>query len=214
MTLKGALIWSGLIHVGLLMARPPAGLAVPRAAIEPLEVSYLGVEPKNNFIPPPPVQFAPMKSGNRTERVEPITSSGPMSRPEPRVEFQKREAAVPMEKPAAPVVSPAPAAFSTTAAVALPEWQFAVIQHKEQVRTHLKPRLRYPTVQVEGTVRLRLHLTAEGLLQRAEVLAASDPRLTEAALRDTQAAAPYPRFSSSMRRRTATYEFLVRYQPE
>ena len=96
----------------------------------------------------------------------------------------------------------------------LPDWQFLVIQHKQRVRAYLKSRLRYPAVQVEGTVRMRLNLTAEGILKTAEVLQASDPRLTQAALDDARAAAPYPRFLPGMKRRPASYEFLVRYEAD
>lgn len=215
MTLRGSLVWSAVIHVGLLMAGPPLGWK-PARALRTFEVSYApvlapsvsstpapvarvvqpSVAPVSEKVPSPPVAFAPFGGF-----AKPVSA--------PLADFVR---------PAAPVrsavVEKLPLPPGHAVASVLPEWQFALLQHKEQVRSYLKPRLRYPAVQVEGTVRLRLFLTSEGLLRRAEVLAASDPRLTEAALRDARAAAPYPRFPSAMRRKLASYEFLVRYQPE
>jgi outer membrane biosynthesis protein TonB len=99
-------------------------------------------------------------------------------------------------------------------AQAISDEEFAAIQHKEQVRLHLKARLSYPDRVGEGVVRLRVVLGPEGRLLKAEGLEASDPRLMNQVVQDAESAAPYPVFPARLRHRQVTYEFLVRYQPE
>lgn len=96
----------------------------------------------------------------------------------------------------------------------MPEQEFASVEHKEWVRRHLKAHLSYPSFLADGTVRIGLLLGPAGALREARILESSDRRLAEVALRDAQKAAPYPRFTQPMRQTEATYEFLVRYQPE
>lgn len=204
MTLKAAVVCSTLVHLGLLTVCLPKGL-MPRRALHALEVSYLPA-PSENVVP---VQPAPGRPA-WTPPAEPAAESRPLQvTPAPAGNL-------PVRAPVRPVVLDTPRLTPpvSSAAVVLPDLEFSALQHKEQIRKHLKARLHYPELSIEGTVRLRLVLTAVGSLQAAEVLEASDPRLIQLALRDAQWAAPYPRFLPAMRRRTASYEFLVRYQPE
>lgn len=96
----------------------------------------------------------------------------------------------------------------------LPVEEFAEVEHKERVREHLRSFLLHPPLPTEGTVRIRLLLGSQGVLQQAAVLESSDHHLQEAALRDAQRAAPYPPFPRPMKKARADYEFLVRYAPE
>ncbi len=132
----------------------------------------------------------------------------------PRQELPYR----PVDSPAAPAVHPdAVETVSQKPVIAAPpvsESDFAVLQYKETVRSYLRKRLNYPQVGVQGTVRLRVLIGPGGTLKEAQVLQSSDLRLTQAALRDAQAASPYPGFPAALKRRHVRYEFWVRYQPE
>lgn len=108
----------------------------------------------------------------------------------------------------------APASAPRPAISSLPEKEFVFLDHKEQVRKHLKARLNYPAFLSDGTVRLRVILGPDGALKQAAVIETSDPRLAGVAARDARAASPYPRLSAKFRPRQVRYEFLVRYKPE
>ena len=96
----------------------------------------------------------------------------------------------------------------------LPDKEFVFLDHKENVRKHLKARLNYPASLSDGTVRLRVILGPEGSFKQAVVLETSDPRLAGIAVKDAQAAAPYPPLPAKYHPRQLRYEFLVRYKPE
>lgn len=210
MTFKTAVVWSALVHLGLLILQPPNGLTPPRAALRSLEVSYLPVPPESSLpAPPAPVHAVPPEPAaeSRSVKVAHASEGGPPVLP---------PTSGPMRAPVEPVVSepPRPTPRPPSSVAALPDWEFSALQHKEQIRKHLKACFHYPELSLEGTVRLRLVLTAEGSLQTVEVLEASDLRLIQLALRDARSAAPYPRFLPAMRHRMASYEFLVRYEPD
>lgn len=213
MSFKVSVFWSVLVHAALLTLHPSFAGALPFRNHGP----YVMVELKKSIeVSPPPVATA------RTEPAVPSTAP-PEKRPEiPRPAPRSSHPApapIPAPVPIRAVPKevrepPIPLPPSPRPVTALPNWEFLAIQHKQRVRAYLKSHLQYPAVQVKGTVRMRLNLTAEGILKRAEVLETSDPHLTQAALDDARAAAPYPRFLPGMKRRSTSYEFLVRYEPE
>lgn len=209
MTLKTALIYSGAVHLALLTVQFSQGWGwpAPRPALEAVELAAEPVSAPAAVPQPTPVQ--PKLSAPAQVPSLPIQSSSPA----PRAQPAKSSSLPPVPRRVDPPVVKSlnvPSEFSSGP----PEWEFAEIQYKEQVRKHLKAHLNYPAVLLVGTVRLRLVLSADGHLQQAQVLEASDPRLQEAALRDAQSSQPYPAFPGAMRRRQATYEYLVRYEPE
>ena len=223
MTLKMALIYSGAVHLALLMVQFSQGWGwpAPRPALEAVELAAepAAVPPAAPQAPAPvperkpsapapiPLQAAPPATW-RSEVVRP-----PSAAAAPRTYAAQSSSLPPVPRRVDPPVVKSlnvPSEFLSGP----PEWEFAEIQYKEQVRKHLKAHLNYPAVLLIGTVRLRLVLSADGHLQQAQVLEASDPRLQEAALRDAQSSQPYPSFPGAMRRRQAAYEYLVRYEPE
>ncbi len=222
MTFRVAFGWSTLLHVGILALRPPAGLVPPASTLHPLDVTLLpgrSIEiprpaAKEQAPPPEPRRASQESRLGAEERKPPRPPSGaaPAERGDP---------APPPAPPTQPAPSSArrgPAVEATAGAAAstsgLPERVFASIEHKERVRDHLRTRMRYPFPRVEGRVLLQIWLGSGGNLQQATVLQASDPRLAAAALEDARAAAPYPRFPSTLREPRARYDFLVRYEPE
>lgn len=211
MSLKIAIVWSTVLHLGLLTLRPPQGLSPPRAALHTLEVSYIPAAPRSGLKASPAKERpVPSPLGPEVRPVRPAEVPSPILPPATPIPPLASRLPLPVSQPRPTVSSPPVHSVATV----LPAWDFSALEHKERVRAHLKRHLRYPAGWVEGTVRIRLLLTAEGILQSAEVLEASDPRLTQAALGDIRSAAPYPRFLPGMKRRSAAYEFLVRYQPE
>ena len=86
--------------------------------------------------------------------------------------------------------------------------------HKQQVRQHLKSHLRFPSDWIQGTVRLRIALDSEGILQEVTLLEATDSRLAQATLKGVQSAEPFPRFPKEFKTAKTHYEFLVQYRVE
>lgn len=125
----------------------------------------------------------------------PVPAVRPVSRP-----ITRNDVAVPVAR--SPAIS------------SLPDKEFVFLDHKEQVRKHLKVRLNYPASLTDGTVRLRVILGPDGSFKQAVVLETSDPRLAGLAVKDAQSAGPYPPLPAKFRPRQLRYEFLVRYRPE
>ncbi len=228
MTFRVAFGWSTLLHVGILALRPPAGLVPPASTLHPLDVTLLPARsieiPRpaaKEQAPPPDPRPASQESRSVAEERKPPR---PPSRPAP----VERDHPAPLPALPTPPARPAPPPPSSArrgpaveappgagaSATGLPERVFASIEHKERVREHLRKRMRYPFPRVEGRVLLQIWLGSGGNLQQATVLQASDPRLAAAALEDVRAAAPYPRFPSTLREPRARYDFLVKYEPE
>ncbi len=211
MNFKSCFGCSVLLHVGFFAITAPFVSAasfhrIPRIEVG-LEAAPRVVEPKREparRVAPPPEPVHPQRSEPPTVRRAYV----------PRQEAPAR----PIEPPPAPAVHSDPAETVSpkpvVAAPAVSESDFAVLQYKETVRSYLRKRLNYPQVGVQGTVRLRVLIGPGGHLKEAQVLQSSDLRLTQAALRDAQAASPYPGFPAAMKRRHVRYEFWVRYQPE
>ena len=207
MTLRAAIAWSTIVHLGFMTSRPPQGLTPPRSSLQTLEVSYL----------PAATQTATAVHAAEPARVP--QTSVVRSKPSvaPSTESSRAAApAMPAPRPL-PKIAEVSSIRSDARGISAAPWdesEFSVVQHKEQVRLHLKHQLRYPSFPSEGMVRLRLSLTPEGFLKEAAALESSDPRLGPIALADARSAVPYPRFSEAMRgKREAAYEFLVRYEP-
>ena len=226
MSLKAALLCSLLIHVGLLVTRPPADRVPPRSSLEVLEVTYLPIplEIGSSAIPKRKGSAAvPLRKGA-------ISASKQMEAPAAPVLVERKKTPVPLARvsrsqpvpePARPTVQSAPAgspppdqtlAKSSPAATSLPEGEFALVTHKEQVREHLKEYLKYPVFWVQGSVQLRLDLDQKGALRQAVIVKTSDSRLSEEALRRAKSAAPFPAFPKALRKRQIRYDFLVQYR--
>ena len=209
MTLRSALGCSAAFHVVLLFAAPPAWFP-QLPATQKFEVAYRPAPPVR--VPPPPA----IEKADRPKTPEapvPVRNE-PLSIPAPK-EPERSPAPPPVSRPAQrrpaeriSVSAPRPAVSS------LPEKEFVFLDHKEQVRKHLKARLNYPSFLSDGTVRLRVVLGPDGVLKQAVVVEASDSRLAGIAIRDAQAASPYPKPPPKYNPRQLRYEFLVRYKPE
>ena len=214
MTFRSALLYSAALHMTFMAARPFHGMPTAFALTHSLEVTY---EPAP--VPPvlPPAEPRSVFGIERAPSVpaRPMTSAAPVRAAAVRSAAvpQRAAPAVPV-RASAPPARPAPEMLPPARVQAMPEWQFAQLQHKEQVRKYLKSHLNYPSVLMTGTVRLRLVLLPDGKLQQVEVLESSDPRLVQAALRDARSSEPYPAFPGVLRRRQVTYDYLVRYEPE
>ena len=214
MSLKIAFGWSIVVHLGLMIVRPPPSMVPPRQVLHPLEVSYLPavqVEAPSSH-PAKPVS-AP--SQRRSSPVRTIPPSAEEERPRPKTPEPPKQESPDVK---APENHPSPSVdlppTGNASAASLPEGEFAAIEHKEWVRQHLKAHLKYPAFRMQGTVRLQLVLAPYGVLKEVAVVEASDPRLADLAVKDAQAAIPYPRFPKEMKQRQVRYEFLVKYQPE
>lgn len=210
MTLRGALGCSAAFHVVLLLAAPPVWLA--RTPKPQFEVSYIPAAPAP-VVPPAPAPAPRISAPPVVEKPAPppIPPAPRVVTPPPPLPAGPRQAAPPpqqqhREAEIAPKVRPAISS--------LPEKEFIFVDHKEAVRKHLRARLRYPSFLSDGAVRIRVFLTPEGAFKQATVIEASDARLTAIAIRDAQAAAPYPPLPGKVRPRQLRYEFLVRYKPE
>ncbi len=205
MSLKAAVGWSILIHLGLLVMRAPVS-STPADPALPIKVTYVAV--------PKPIH-APLKKG-------PPVSAAPAD-PKP---VQVQRAAPPAPKPAPPapkpvgvkIPAPEPTVSVSTAPSgtisSLPDSDFAAIQHKQQTRQHLKARLNFPPEGIPGIVRLRLILSPEGKIQELTLLEASDSGLGQAALQGARSGEPYPPFPKDFKAPSARYEFLVQYRLE
>ncbi len=223
MSLKAALSCSALLHMGLLALRPPAGWVPPKEVLHDLVVTYLPVKATPRQSSPPPAPRVTPSPAARQKEVTPALrrefeeslppvapgerplpppgAGPPRAEPCPQVEDRARTA----ER--VPEISPIPAA-------SLPEGVFASVQHKHQVKEHLRTHLRYPSPRSQGWVRLQVWLDPSGALRQLRVLENSNPALAQRALEDARAAIPYPSFPRSLRNHQARYEFVVRYEPE
>ncbi len=209
MTLRAAIGFSAAFHVVLLTAAPSSGWLAPRQ--KHFEVSYV---PARAVVSPAPAaaarpQPAPVPQSRISDPVPGapvaparISTPAPAAAPAPR----------PMSRPVTrnDVAAPAP----RPAISSLPDKEFVFLDHKEQVRKHLKARLHYPSFLGDGSVRLRVVLGPDGSFKQAVVLETSDARLAGLAVKDAQAAAPYPPLPAKIHPRQVRYEFLVRYRPE
>jgi outer membrane biosynthesis protein TonB len=89
-----------------------------------------------------------------------------------------------------------------------------VVQHKQQVKEHLRAHLRHPLIPLRGQVRLQLWLDPAGGLRFLRVVEASDPALAQRAAEDARSAQPYPAFPRSLRASHLRYEYLVKYESQ
>ena len=229
MKLKTALSCSALIHLGFLALKPPVGLVPPKETLRALQVTYLPVEaaapqekspPARKASPPPKfvLPSAPAGRGGEAPKAPSINTA-------PRAETSQAAPSRRSETPR-PIVSPLPdatqkpvtgpeSAAATAQAVRLPpEGAFARIQHKHQVKEHLRNHLRYPSTRSQGWVRLQVFLDRAGGLKLLRVLGSSHPALAQKAMDDARTAIPYPSFPRSLGGQQVRYEFVVQYEPE
>lgn len=226
MSLKVAVLFSGLVHAVLLALSPPVGWVPPREILKSLEVSYL---------PEPPPRPPERKAAVASEAAE-VSSRQPRKILKEAVPALQRPTRFPVPRGAgvdspplpqkkaeipsklSPSPGPEVASVSQVApkrgVASLPEGAFAELTHKEQVREHLKTKLSYPDFSVAGIVRLSLELGSSGQLREVRLLRASDPRLAQVALNGVRQAVPYPSFPKGMAEGPAQYEFLVQYRQE
>ncbi|GEM_PF-2354589 len=218
MGLKAAIGWSVVVHLGLLFSWPNEWFVPPREVLHTIEVTYqvadgrtrarqvldtLGSMAPKPDRPPATPQPAPSATAPRLSLPEPPVSPRPS--PSPPSPEPERVSVTP---------HPSPPPTNSSGAASLPEGEFAFLEHKQQVRDHLRAHLAYPAFRVQGTVRLLLALDPSGALQEASVLETTDPRLGLAALEGARLSVPYPRFPREMKSSQARYEFLVQYRPE
>lgn len=214
MTLRRAIGFSAAFHVVLLTAIPSSAWLAPKQ--KRFEVSYLPSvsQPRaSNPVPAAPARQVP---------------AGPVV-PAPRISMPvPAPAPVPAVRPVSRPITRGDIPTPRPAVSSLPDKEFVFLDHKEQVRKHLKARLNYPASLcaeargdasssvglTDGTVRIRVILGPEGSFKQAVVLETSDARLAGLAVKDAQAAAPYPPLPAKFRPRQLRYEFLVRYRPE
>ena len=217
MNLKTAVGWSVVFHVSLLVMQPPQGF-VPVDQERPIKVSYVPTlqaapSPARPKVQPPPVPVSVEKPP------APAVSTPPIPKP-PRQEAPPRPIPQPVVSPPVPTVENQPVtvrdadAHPTYAISNLTEGEFAALQHKQQVRQHLKARLAFPPDGIQGSVRLRLILAPNGTLQDLVLLEASDSRLGEVALQGAQSAEPYPPFPNQMKKSQVLYEYIIQYRLE
>lgn len=215
MTFRSALLYSAALHMTFMVARPFHGMPTAFALTHSIEVTYEPA-PAPAVLPPSEsrsvsgIERAPSAPARAMVPAAPVRTAGVRSAIVP----QRSAPPVLPARAAVPPVRPVSVVFPPVPVQRLPEWEFAQLQHKEQVRKYLKSHLNYPSVLLTGTVRLRLVLLPDGKLQQVEVLESSDSRLVTAALRDARASEPYPAFPGVLRRRQVTYDYLVRYEPE
>lgn len=221
MKLKGAVLCSAVLHMGFLTVKPPHGLFSARDIFRPPE-TYVLVEPVKALPKaaalkvPAPKPAPPARAAEPVRRAEPPRRVAP---PKPVEQVRPALPPLPSKLPEPPPLRPAPSVSQAPAVVPaatadLPDGDFALIRHKEQVRAYLRHKLHFPEDWTQGAVRLRVTVLPDGTLKEAAVPEASDPRLAEIALRDARAAGPYPRFPAAMKVVEAEYEFLVQYSPD
>jgi len=221
MNLRAAIGWSVAFHLALLKVYLPHGTALPAKAFHSIEVVVLPVEPRPSVIRPVPksnplapagpsmahsVIARPAQAGRSNLKSELPRSvrSGPGLLRQPEVYTEGRRSELPRNDDAA--------GLGTVSS--LPEGEFASLQHKKQIREHLRAYLYYPEISSQGMVRLHLTLHPDGRLQEARIIETSDSGLAEAALDGARSADPYPSSPEEMKPSDAEYEFLVQYRPE
>lgn len=202
MSLKGAVGLSLAIHLGLMMVKPPQDLAPTAQALNKIEVVF---EPASRPSLKTTPQMPSQEQVSSLHPILPVKLEAPASKPvsRPRASSDSKS---PQISSLQPILTPPVAGAST-----LSEADFAIFQHKQWVRVHLKKHLTYPTLWLEGSVRLSLTLRADGALTEARIRDASDPRLERAALSGAQQAAPYPAFPPALKESETHYEFWVQY---
>ena len=216
MNLKTAVGWSVVFHVSLLVMQPPQGFA-PVEQERTIRVTYVSMPQAAPSLARANLQ--PTPASIHTEKPPaPSVSTPPTPKP-PRQETPPRPIPQPVVPPPAPAVQGQPVtvrdADARSSAISnLPEGEFAALQHKQQVRQHLKQRLAFPPGGIQGTVRLRLILAPSGALQDLVLLDASDSRLSEVALAGARSAGPYPPFPSQLKKSQVLYEYIIQYRLE
>lgn len=214
MNLKIALGCSLVLHLTLLAIHPPKNLIPPAQALNKIEVTF---EPQS---------FASAATSHSPALSPSKTAQGPVSSPVAQLlpapvksaavvrsaEPVSQQAVAPLAVKGPTVSMVQPMVTPTLGGVSsLSEEDFSAFQHKQWVRQHLKRYLTYPTLYLEGSVRLSLTVRADGTLKEARIRDASDPRLATVALSGVQNAAPYPRFPSQMKEAEVDYDFWVQY---
>ncbi len=226
MTLKEAAGWSVIIHLGLMMVKPAVGMVPSPESLHTIEVTYLSVGAEAARIGGEGPVHKAMVTGQEAASgfpTKPMESTPvPPRLPEPSLAGPKPSLPSPIREEPAPrpsvtadvaPVLPQGVPLSTSQGVtSLPEGEFAVVFHKQQVRLHLKRHLIYPATLISGTVRLRLSLRPDGALKEAVVLQASDSKVRELALEGVRSAEPFPRFPKELKSAGVQYEFLVQYR--
>ncbi len=222
MSLRAAFGLSVAIHLGLMAVHPPEGAVPPREALHSIELTYLRLQPaskkeESSSIEPLPVR----KESTPAERQAPSSSAQSQAVVKER-EPEKRTTgrADPPTARAEPKPAPVPQVTSSGTVEAVPkgmaagfsESQILSVQYKQLVRQHLKTRLTYPQLSLEGTVRLRIILDSEGQVQQVVALETSDAQLAEVALEGARSATPYPRFPKGLKETQADMEFLIQYR--
>ena len=219
MSLKAAIGWSVVFHVGLLVMQPPQGL-IPPEEDKPIKVAYLPTtvtlpsHPAVTKSQPPPAPVAPKPP---QAAVPKKTPESPAPIPKPVIQENPRPI-IPRPVSSSPSVQNGPVTVRDVPTHDSPiisnlsEGEFAALQHKQQVRQHLKAHLDFPPNGIQGTVRLRLVLGPKGLLEDLLLLDASDSRLAESALKGAQSAVPYPPFPKEMKKTQVLYEYIIQYR--
>ena len=208
MNLKRAVIVSVMLHIGIMVFKPPMGWMASKEA-RALEVTYSMQSPVQRAVLQTPKPEAPTPKFPSVQ-----TSSNeqqPVVKPAPVAEQPKRiiEPAIQEPEMKQPEVS-----VSASSASSLPEEEFDVVQHKQQVRRYLKKTLSYPASSVQGSVHLALTLDAQGNLKDLAILNASDQNLSTLTIEEIQRAQPYPSFPSGMKSSQVRYEFVIQYQQQ
>jgi len=223
MNLKTAVGWSVVFHLFLLVMQPPQGF-VPVDEERPIKVTYVPTlqavsSPARPKVQPPPAPVLPKPAPVSAEKPSaPAVSAPPVPKP-PRQETPPRPVPQPVVSPPPPVQNRPVTIWdadtrSSSSISNLPEGEFADLQHKQQVRQHLKAHLIFPSEGIQGTVRLRLILAPNGTLQDLVLLEASDSRLGEMALEGAQSAEPFPPFPAHMKKSQVLYEYIIQYRLE
>ncbi|MBI1953170.1 MAG: energy transducer TonB [Candidatus Omnitrophica bacterium] len=231
MRLKGALGWSLALHAGVLALPLPRGFIAYVPTGKPLSVTFMGspsvaaaaaaakqaavkaqdlVEVKRPSVSP---AAAAVEKPRRAPPPAPARLEKPAPKPAAPAPSRK-ELAGPLKGPAPPEHQAERSRDDGGASIQMLSGSFLSLEHRQKVREHLKGRLTFPAVWIRGFVHMRLTLEPEGRLVTAQVLESSDPKLSEAALREVQQAAPYPAFSRDVSEAALQYDFLIRYEPD
>ena len=229
MSLKVALGLSVAIHLGLMRVQLPRYQVAPPQALHKIEV-ILEPEPaaprahqnRPQEAKAPQIPLAWVSSRQETAAPLPVSKSvepAPQPAAMPSAPAGSEGKSLKVSLPPKIDLLPAPtrelwvqSGPDSSGVSLLPEREFALFQHKQGVRERLKSYLTYPTLWVQGSVRLHLTVRADGTLQEASIQEATDPRLARAALSGAQNAAPYPGFPKEMKEAQVNYDFLVQYQ--
>ena len=203
MSLKSALALSVAAHISFLLVSSQVRAARSAPAARSIEVSYVPAPD-----PPPRPAPAPVVQAVLAPPETPVVRSAPPApRPAPA-------AAAVRPAPAPPVLPPPPPAPRPRIVSSISEGEIASYRHRQEVRQHLRPYLKFPPDWRQGSVRLLLILDPQGKVDEMTVLEATDPRLAEIALDGARSAGPFPPFTKGMKGPRAQYEFLVQYKAD